>query len=157
MMRPEIERIAEQVRWSYAGEAWHGPSVAEVLQDVDAAMATARPVPGAHSIAEIVAHLDFTQRTVLDRLEGRGRLTTEQENFPAVPRVLSEEQWDARLRELEAGAKALEQAVSTFDPERLDSILVKGGSPAYNNIMGHTQHNAYHAGQIALLKKLVRG
>jgi hypothetical protein len=31
------------------------------------------------------------------------------------------------------------------------------GTSAYNNFHGDVQHNAYHAGQINLLKKAARG
>jgi hypothetical protein len=47
----------------------------------------------------------------------------------------------------------LRQAISVFPEERLDALLTAEGSSAYNNFHGHVQHNAYHAGQISLLKK----
>ncbi len=156
-MNPEIRRIQDQVHRSFAGDAWHGPSVSEVLSDVDAATAGAKPLATSHSIAELVAHIDFSQRTVFARLEGRGKPTTDEEWWPPVPTPLTNEQWVALRQSLEESSRKLEQSIAKFLPDRLDAILVEGGSSAYNNIIGHAQHNAYHTGQIALLKKLIRG
>src|SRR5204863_33859 len=53
----EIERILDQLRRAYEGEAWHGPSVHEVLNGVTAAQAHERPLRNAHSIWELVQHI----------------------------------------------------------------------------------------------------
>ena len=42
--------IADQLRRTFEGDAWHGPALLELLQDVDAATAAAKPLPGVHSI-----------------------------------------------------------------------------------------------------------
>ena len=59
-MRTELERLEEQLRLSFEGEAWHGPSVLEALDDVTADVASAHPIDGAHSIWERVLHLTGT-------------------------------------------------------------------------------------------------
>lgn len=155
-MKTEIQLVLEQVRRSYEGDAWHGPSVSEALRGVDVAMATARAAPGVHTIAELTAHLEFTQQVVLERLEGRGRLTSDEESWPAVLHPLCDAEWWALRRRLHDGASALEKAISAFPSERLDGPLMEGGSSAINNLLGHAQHNAYHAGQIMLIRKLMQ-
>ena len=69
-MSTEIERLEAQLRASFEGEAWHGPSVMETLRGVGAADAHARPIAGAHGIWELVLHLSATYRLVLRRLRG---------------------------------------------------------------------------------------
>ena len=66
----------------------------------------------------------------------------------------SEENWQRAVQELERLNKKLRQAVREFPQERLDQPLVPD-SPftAYAQFIGVTQHNLYHAGQIALLKR----
>jgi hypothetical protein len=50
----------------------------------------------------------------------------------------------------------LEAAVATFPESRLDDRLMKSReTTAYTSFHGIAQHNTYHAGQIALLKKAV--
>src|SRR5262249_37503753 len=135
--------------------AWHGPSVVEVLADVDAKVAASHPVPGAHSIWELVLHLAATQAVLLRRIRGETAGLKSEEFWPPVPPP-SESAWVAtveRLRRQEAG---LRQAIAGFPEERLDARLTAEGSSAYNNFHGHVQHNAYHAGQITLLKKASR-
>jgi hypothetical protein len=53
----EIHRIADQLKRSLEGEAWHGPALRELLSGVTAKQAAARPLAGAHSIWEIVLHI----------------------------------------------------------------------------------------------------
>ena len=53
----EIERIVDQLRRAFEGNAWSGPSVLEVLAGVAPEQAAAKPVPGAHSIWENVLHI----------------------------------------------------------------------------------------------------
>lgn len=153
-MRTEIERIVDQVHRSFWGEAWHGPSVSESLKGVDANMASAHPIVGAHSIADLAAHLELTQRVVLQRVVGHGPLISGSAGFPPVPSPISEADWADLLKRLREGATALEAAIGAFPVERLDEPLVRGGSAAFNNFLGHAQHNIYHAGQIRLIRKL---
>ena len=49
--------LTEQLRRAFDGDAWHGPAVLELLADVDAATAAARPLPNVHSIWELVLHI----------------------------------------------------------------------------------------------------
>jgi len=48
----EIERILDQLKRAYEGNAWHGPSVREALNGVTPEQAAAHPLSGAHSIWE---------------------------------------------------------------------------------------------------------
>ena len=43
--------------------------------------------------------------------------------------------------------------VAAFDPARLDSPLGPGGHSAYLQFHGVVQHDLWHAGQIAALRK----
>jgi uncharacterized damage-inducible protein DinB len=155
--RTEIDRIGEQVQRSFSGEAWHGPCVLDALEGVDTKIASAKPLQGGHSIAELAAHLSLVTQLVIERVEGRGRrIKSDADYWPDVPDVLSETQWKAMQVELKERAELLEKAIAGFAVEKLDEQLMEGGSSAANNFLGHAQHNAYHAGQIMMLKKLAR-
>lgn len=154
-MRVELSRLEEQLRKALAGEAWHGPSVLEALEGVSAEQAAAHPIAGAHSIWELVLHLCGTYGLVLRRLGGDGRQLAESEDWPPVSEH-SSENWSDAIRVLKELDEDLRHAVKSFDEERLDQPLV-AESPytAYTQFIGVTQHNLYHAGQIALLKKVL--
>jgi uncharacterized damage-inducible protein DinB len=152
----EPERIADQAAKMLAGEAWHGPSVLEVLADVDANLAAAHPIAGTHSIWELVLHLVATQAVLLRRIRGESAGLKTEDFWPAVP-AASESAWQLAVERLRRQEAELRQAIAAFPAERLDSRLTPEGTSAYNNLHGYVQHNAYHAGQIALLKKASRG
>jgi uncharacterized damage-inducible protein DinB len=152
----EAARIANQALKMFEGGAWHGPSVLEVLANVSAEIAAAYPIPGAHSIWELVLHLIATQDALLHRIRGeQAGLKTEDFWLP-VP-AISDAAWAQTVERLKQQELKLREGIANFPDERLDSVLVAGGSSAYNNLHGHIQHNAYHAGQITLLVKAQRG
>jgi uncharacterized damage-inducible protein DinB len=147
----DMEIIADQISRAFRGESWHGPSVCEVLAGVSAEDAAAHPIPGAHSIWEIVLHLTGGYRLVLRRVRGeRARLSPEEE-WPPVPKPGSDA-WQASQHTLDELNRQLQSAVRAFPAERLSQEL---GSeyPAFIQFCGTPQHDLYHAGQIVLLKK----
>jgi uncharacterized damage-inducible protein DinB len=149
----ELEHLIDQIERSFRGNAWHGPSVLEVLDEVDAKAARMRAVPEGHTIWELALHL----RATMEILSGRIASTVgavEDDVYWPLPDDLSEEAWQVLLAELSQRHEALLADISKFAPQRFDAVLFEGGSAAYNNFWGHVQHNTYHAGQIALLKKL---
>ena len=152
-MTAEVNRLEEQLRRALEGEAWHGPSVLEVLAGLSAVQAASRPIAGAHSIWELVLHLGSDYDLVLRRLAGDGRQLTAAEDWPACP-APTEENWEQAVQELKLLNKKLRQAVRDFSDELLDAPLVpEVPYTAYTQFIGVTQHNLYHAGQIALLKR----
>jgi uncharacterized damage-inducible protein DinB len=148
----EMERIADQLERSFAGPAWHGPSVLEVLQGVDATLAARRPIPAAHSIWELVLHMTTWLDTVRRRALGEKVEVTPEQDFPNVKQT-DEASWQAALAGLRKAHEALLATLRTLPAHRLDEPLVPGGSNGYVQLHGIVQHDLYHAGQIAVLKK----
>ena len=156
-MATELARIDEQLRLSFEGGAWHGPAVLEAVDGVGAEAASTRPIATAHSIWEIVVHLGGTYGLVLRRLRGDGRQLTPEEDWPAVVSTTAES-WRDVVRVLHGLNEELRRAVRGFSAERLDVPLVaEAPYTAYAQFIGVTQHNLYHAGQLALLKKALGG
>ena len=152
-MKTELRRLEEQLERALEGQAWHGPSVLEVLEGVSAHQAAAHPIAGSHSIWELVLHLCSDYGLVLRRLGGDGRQLTESEGWPTVPEP-SAENWSESLRVLRQLNVELRRAIGSFPRERLDEQLVpESPYTAYTQFIGVTQHHLYHAGQMALLKK----
>ena len=86
------ERLVDQLRRSAEGDAWHGPSVREALEGVTVSDASAHPIPGAHSIRELVLHMAAGIQLVLRRLNGDGRQLTAEEDWPA-PSEATDDAW----------------------------------------------------------------
>lgn len=151
-VRTEGARIAGQLARAYEGGAWHGPAVREVLVGVTAESAAAHPIPGAHSIWEIVLHIGVWEDVVRRRLEGERVEPTAAEDWPAVTET-SAAAWSAALARLERGNQALRDTVARLDDRTLDQPPAGSKTPRYVLAHGAVQHDLYHAGQIALLKK----
>jgi uncharacterized damage-inducible protein DinB len=152
----ETARIADQLSRAYAGKAWHGPSLRALLRGVTAAQAAKRPIPGAHTIWELVLHTAAWDRVVCERIQG-GKTTQlpREENFPVVTDA-SAAAWNKALKELEKQHLALEKTMRKFPDAKLDRQLGGGDYSFYITMHGAVQHDLYHAGQIAILKKLVK-
>jgi uncharacterized damage-inducible protein DinB len=152
-MAAEVDRLEEQLRRVLEGQAWHGPSVLELLAGVSAAQAASHRIAGAHSIWELVLHLASDYDLVLRRLAGDGRQLTAAGDWPPCP-APTEENWRGTVEALKLGNQKLRQAVRGFPAERLDDPLIpEVPYTAYTQFIGVTQHHLYHAGQIALLKR----
>jgi|SRR5450432_3748413 len=152
----ETARIADQLSRAYSGKAWHGPSLRSLLRGVTAEQAAQRPVPDAHTIWELVLHTSAWDRVVSARIQG-GKTTKlpPEQNFPAVTDT-SETAWKKALKELEKQHRALKAAMLKFPAAKLDRNLTGGDYTYYITMHGAVQHDLYHAGQIAILKKLVK-
>ena len=151
----EAARIADQLRRAFGGEAWHGDSLFEILDGVTAAQAAARPIARAHTIWELVLHIAAWDGAVLRRLGGVAVDLSDGENFPAVTDA-SAAAWHKALAEVRRVHEKLVAAVGVLPDSRLDEI-VPGKEEVhytfYYMLHGVVQHELYHAGQIALLKK----
>jgi uncharacterized damage-inducible protein DinB len=152
----ESSRIADQLRRAFDGEAWHGDSLFEILKGVSAKQAAARPVANAHSIWELVLHIAAWDGAVLRRFGGVVVELSDAENFPHVTDE-GEAAWRKALAEVRRVHEELIDAVAKLPDSRLDEI-VPGKEGAHYNfyymLHGVVQHELYHAGQIALLKKM---
>ncbi|MGZ7029964.1 MAG: DinB family protein [Terriglobales bacterium] len=152
----EAARIADQLRRAFSGNAWHGDSVFEILESVTPAQASARPVKRAHTIWELMLHIAAWDGAVLRRLSGDAVELSDAENFPAVTDV-SEAAWHKTLAEVRRVHEELVKTVAALPDSRLDQT-VPGKQGAhytfYYMLHGLVQHELYHAGQIALLKKM---
>ena len=150
----EIERIQDQLKRAFEGNAWHGPSVREVLADITALQAHARPLQNAHSIWELVRHIAVWEEVGRRRLSGdRAQIKiSSAEDWPA-PEDTSEAAWEQAKEALNRGHQALVEAIARTPESRLDEPILEGMSTVYVTLHGIIQHDLYHAGQIAMLKK----
>jgi uncharacterized damage-inducible protein DinB len=148
----EIKRIDDQLRRAFEGHAWHGPSLRELLADVTAEQATARSVSGAHSIWEIALHIAAWHEGVRRRVEGGRVELSPEEDWPPVAST-SEAAWQDALAVLERTHTDLRRTVSRLADARLQEMVAGKDHSVYVMLHGLIQHDLYHAGQIALLKK----
>jgi uncharacterized damage-inducible protein DinB len=156
-MNTECARIADQARRAFQGEAWHGPSLKEVLEDVSAAQAGSHPAPNAHSIWELVLHISVWAEASRAALRGvpMPKIVGTVEDWPAVA-DLSPGAWSKAKDRLFQAGEQLAQAIASCDDGRLGEIVPGRQYDFYYLFHGIVQHSLYHGGQIALLKRAVQ-
>jgi uncharacterized damage-inducible protein DinB len=144
--------LAEQLRRAFEGDAWHGPAVLELLQDVNAATAAAKLLPHVHSIWELVLHIAAWDQAACRRLTGEKCQPTGTDNFPPVstPTALAWRKAVAHARRTHA---TLVKTVAALPEPRLRDRVPGKPYDFYFMLQGVAQHELYHAGQIAILKK----
>ena len=152
----EVDRIADQFRRAFDGEAWHGPSVLALLDGVTAQQAAAHPIPGAHSIWDLTLHIAAWERACLRRLQGDPARLSDVEDWQPIHDT-SDEAWEQTKQNLIDTHRELLEAIANLDESRLNEpIIVNSSTPfstVYVTLHGGVQHDLYHAGQIAMLKK----
>ena len=152
----EAARIADQLRRAFDGSAWHGPALLELLKDVDAGTATARPLSDVHSIWELVLHIAVWDEAGLRRLSGEKWQPVGLANFPTVS-TETESAWPKTVAATKRTHETLVNTVAGLPDSRLWDRCPGKRYDFYHLLHGIAQHELYHAGQIAILKKALRG
>jgi len=153
----ENERIADELDRMNHGGAWHGPAIKETLNGVTASEAAARPINGAHSIWEIVLHMTAWAEEVRRRLSENARPLNGAADWPP-PKDSTGDAWEDARSRLVAAHQRLRQEIREFPPSRLQESVSgeDNNGPTdsfYIMLHGLAQHDAYHTGQIAILKR----
>ena len=158
MAHPEIDHLLGLVEEAYNRPAWHGPNLRGSIRGLTAREAAWRAQPRRHNIWEIVVHAAYWKYEVRRRLSGekRGSFSLEGSNWFDRPVDPSEKAWRADVELLDREHRLLREAVSSFPPESLDYAVRGSKSFARRLISGNAFHDVYHAGQIQLIKKLLR-
>lgn len=153
-----VAGIVDQLERAYAGEAWHGPSVRDALDGVDAALARRRALHDAHTIWELVLHLASWKLEVCRRVEGAPPAMPLEGDWPATGE--GDTAWRAALAELDRAHRRMIAATRLLLDTRLRDMIgahrdrpLGSGVSYWEMLLGAVQHDVYHAGQIVILKK----
>ena len=149
----ESALIADQLRRAFAGDAWHGPALLELLNDVNARTAATKPLKDAHSIWELVLHIAAWDGAALSRIAGKKTQLTGVANFPVVPKP-TQAAWRKAVAQAKRTHDALVKTVAGLPESRLRDRVPGKKYDFCHMLHGVAQHELYHAGQIAILKKM---
>jgi len=148
----ESDRIVDQMDRAFSGEAWHGPPLMRLLEGLSAEHASQHPLPGAHSIWELVLHI-AAWKTIADlRLKGEAPHVSPARDWPPVWEV-SEAEWKRAVDELAASHARLRETTNKLKNDELNHEPPGATESRYVLLHGVVQHDLYHAGQIAILKQ----
>ena len=151
--------VLKQLNETHAGDPWYGSSRRRLLAGITAQDAAAHPIVNGHSIWELVLHMTAWTRETTRRLGGAKAATPAEGDWPPVP-APSEEAWKKSQADLtqahaELVAAARKQSAADLalrEREERDPALGTGVDRA-GLIVGLAQHDAYHIGQIAVVRQ----
>lgn len=148
----EAKRFFNELKSVYYENAWHGPALKEVLRGITALQAKSKPIEGAHSIWELVLHIKGWNNVFLAALAGENLSEPKNGDFPVISDT-SEDVWVEVLADLDQDYEKLLGVISNLEDEKLNEKAVGKDYNLRLMLRGTINHNIYHTGQIALLKK----
>ena len=152
MKNPELSRIIKMLQHAYDGAAWHGASIMEIMNKINAPMAF-KHTDHIHRICELVHHIIAWRVFAIKRLEGDTDYeVSKNENWKTFLQH-DEAAWEEIKADLGASQKALVEALSKINDEKLIDEVHGKAYDYYTLIHGVIQHDLYHLGEIALLVK----
>jgi uncharacterized damage-inducible protein DinB len=157
----DVERVIELLDAADSGSPWHGPSLRDNLDGVTFERASRR-VGSAHTIWELVLHLAAWRGEIARRLEGHQAGEPAEGDYPAAPEETraTEAEWQNALAWLGESQQRLVAATRALRDDDLVRPVVDyrtnpsgEGATRLTTLIGVLQHDAYHSGQIGLLKR----
>jgi uncharacterized damage-inducible protein DinB len=157
----EADRLVDQFKRAHDGDPWHGSPVKRILRGVTAKQAATKPRKGGHSIWELVVHLTAWRNEIAERAGGKPAATPSAGDWPKVGEP-TPARWKAALAALDASHEHMVKVARELSDDRLleptndpRNRPLGTGVSYYELLHGAVQHDAYHAGQIAILRKVL--
>lgn len=148
------ELLSDELRRALRGEAWHGPSIQELVAPLSPEEAMQRPIPAAHNIWELVVHITSWSNIALRRINGGQVEPYDGEDWPEV-HDFSEKNWNQAREALAESFERLSEVVLGMTNAELEAKAPNSTRSIAGMVNGVAQHTAYHGGQIAILRKSV--
>ena len=148
----QSERLADSYRAATVKGAWYGPSLAELLAQISPELATTPPIPGSHSISELLQHLLLWNERIRNTSDSHSLPPRQPEKDWAEPPI----PWNELVARWNQSRDLLEERLRNFPLEDLQK-QVPGRSYPYETMLdGIVQHTIWHAGQIAMISSMLR-
>ena len=148
----QTQRIADSYRAATVKGAWYGPSLAELLAQISPERATMPPVPGAHSISELLQHLLLWNERIRNTSENNPLPPWQPEKEWAEPPI----PWNELVSCWSRSRELLEEKIRNFPIEDLAKQVPGRNYPYETLLHGTVEHTIYHSGQIAMVLSMLR-
>ena len=157
-MDRRIQSLLELLDQAYNKHAWHGTNLRGSIRGLSWEQASWRPGKKRHNIWEIVIHAAYWKFCIRRHLTGVREVPFGREgsNWFKLPKGDPAALFRADVKFLDTHHKALRQALEKFPASRLDRTPAGLNYRYEQYIHGAASHDLYHAGQIQLIKKLMK-
>ena len=155
----EIKLFLQIVEEGYKSKAWHGPNLSGAIRGLTANEAAWRHGKNRHNIWEIVVHCAYWKYIVRRRILGekRGSFPLKGSNwFKRPDGKPTENEWRRDVKLLDEVHRSMVDAIAELKTSDLKKIP---RGTKYNNrftISGIAMHDVYHAGQVQLIKRMIK-
>jgi len=155
------DELIEELEKVLSGQPWYGSPIYAILEQVTFETAYEKPGRGGHTIAEIILHMLSWTEEVMDRLNEKPASLPLSGNWPETGSP-DEQKWKMWIDDLKLVNVNLIKTIRDFPEENWDKPIIdeRGDEPVttYKElVVGFIQHQVYHAGQIALLNRMILG
>src|SRR6185369_5860936 len=155
-MRKQIGHIISTLHTVVEGEPWFGKSVMPLLHEVDPTIVYKKPNDNSHSLIELIYHMitwaEFTLKRI-DKEEDGDILEFEKMDWRVID--FNGHTWEKAVAQFKVTNDLIIEALQAKNDDFLNE---KVDYREYNFrflLNGLIQHNIYHAGQIAYVRKLL--
>lgn len=150
----ENKRLSKLLKDHFNGDPWIDVQLLDSLKGLTAKEA-ARNINGLNSVWEIVQHMTCWRETLLQRIEGR-HVPAPAHNYFFPLKDTSAAAWTAAIKQLKASQEALLDYLSNDNIAVIDEAPPGSNYSRYELLQGVLQHDAYHLGQIVLIRKMLK-
>ena len=148
----QTQKIADSYRAATVKAAWYGPSLAELLAQISPELATTPPVPGSHSISELLQHLLLWNERIRNTSDTNPLPAWQPEKEWAEPPI----PWNELVSRWTQSRELLEEKIRNFPVADL-AKQVPGRNYSYETMFqGIVEPAIYHSGQIAMALSMLR-
>ena len=155
------EKLSTQLTQILSGDPWYGSNVYDILAQISFEAAYEKPPGAIHNIAEIVLHMIAWTEEVMDRMNGMTAGIPTSGDWPETG-APDEQKWQNYVDDLKLVNVNLIGIIQNFPEEQWGEPIddQRGDRPVVTYealINGLIQHHIYHAGQIAILNRIING
>lgn len=151
-MRQELEKIIENLDTVFRGDAWHGPSMMEIINSLPVKAVDQKHGLSKRTISQLMFHLLAWRKFIIEKLDENihYQLETEEQNW-GTPTETSAENWPKLIQELKETQEALLDKLENLDDSLLQKRVPGEYYDFYKLLTGMIQHDTYHLGMIWVL------
>ena len=157
---PSLEKsfVKDIIAEAYFKKAWHGPNLHSALIGVTAGAAIKRPSKERHNIYEITVHSAYWVYRVINRIRKNPGLKFPMKgtNWFETPETLTNTEWKKIKKFLNELHEELYKLIPELRKKEFTSKSEKEKQLISRLLIGISMHDVYHAGQIQLIKKLIK-
>ncbi len=155
-MNKELESIIRNFEKVNSGEPWYGRSIYEMLEEIDPSIAYKRPNDKSHSLADLLYHMITWADFTLHRIKGdKEKDMAVFEKLDWRPIDPGQHTWKKGIAEFKSIHSEILRLLKEKDDDFLKQIVDYRKYNFRFLLNGLIQHNIYHIGQVAYLKKLL--